>query len=287
MKQGKGIFIKSISLCLLLALCITVLSPETVTEAASKPKKPSFTVVKRTKTTATIKIKKQDKVTGYHVYVRKGKKGKFRLWTFSFTRTFQVKKLKAGSEYYIKIRAYRTSGTSIKKGKFSGAKKIAKYTKPKPTVTPLPTQTPAATEEPGQIATATPAPESPAQDYIKEVLTLVNEERAKEGRSAMVLDDSLNKAAEVRAGEIVEKFSHTRPNGSSCFTVLSELNIGYRTCGENIAAGQRTPKSVMDSWMNSPGHRANIMSAEFGKIGIGFVNSASGYRYYWVQLFTD
>ena len=97
MKQSKSIFFRSITWCLLLALGISALSGSRA-EAASKPKKPSFTVVKRTKTTATIKIKKRDKVTGYHVYVKKGKKGKYRLWRFSFTRNFKLKKLKAGSE---------------------------------------------------------------------------------------------------------------------------------------------------------------------------------------------
>lgn len=268
MKKGKDIFLKSVTLCLLLAFCISALSQATGAEAAAKPKKPSFTVTKRTKTTATIKIKKQDKVTGYHVYVKKGKTGKYRLWTFSFTRTFQIKKLKANSVYYVKIRAYRTNRLSIQKGSFSAVKKIAKYTKPVPKPSPTPTPTPS------------------EENYAQDVLALVNEERAKEGITPLVLDDSLNEAAMVRANELVQSFSHDRPDGSACFTVLNEKGITYHAAGENIAMGQSTPAMVMDSWMNSEGHRNNILSANFGKLGVGFVKSESG-QYYWVQLFTD
>ena len=308
MMQRKAIFVKGIAFCLLLALCVSVLSGSDA-EAASKPKKPSFTVTKRTKTTATIKIKKKDKVTVYHVFVKKGKKGKYRLWTFSFTRTFKIKKLKPGSEYYVKIRACRTKGLSIKKSKFSGAKKIKKYKKPSPKVTPQPTikPSPEPTAEPMPEPTAeptaepsqepglnpSPSPSSNPSDssgqnnYAQEVLKLVNEERAKEGRTPLALDQKLCEAASVRAGEIVSQFSHTRPDGTSCFTILQQNNISYRTCGENIAAGQITPAAVMDSWMHSEGHRANIMSSDFGKLGVGFVKSSQGYQYYWVQMFTD
>lgn len=283
MMQRKAMIVKGVTLCLLLALCISVLSGNDV-EAASAPSKPSFTVTKRTKTTATIKIKKKDKVTGYQVYVKKGKKGKYRLWTFSFTRTFKIKKLKAGSEYYVKIRAYRTRRLSIKKGKFSGAKKIKKYKKAVPT--PQPTVKPSA--EPSVDPSADPSSgPSEQENYAEEVLSLVNAERAKEGLSPLVLDQKLCGAATVRAGEIVEEFSHTRPDGTSCFTALKQADVTYRAAGENIAAGQATPASVMNSWMNSSGHRANIMSSNFGKLGVGFVKVSQGYQYYWVQMFTD
>lgn len=271
MKRGKNAFIKSVTICLLLAFVVSILSGGE-SQAASKPAKPSFTVSKRTKTTATIKIKKKDKVTGYQVYVKKGKKGKYRLWTFSFKRTFKIKKLKAGSEYYVKIRAYRTKRLQIKKGKFSGAKKIKKYKKAKPATSPTPTPTPSATTD---------------KDYAQQVLTLVNSERAKEGLSPLTLDNNLNEVAMTRAREIVQSFSHTRPDGSDCFTALSEKNIKFLTAGENIAAGQQTPAGVMNSWMNSEGHRANILSDKFGKLGVGLVKSTTGYGYYWVQIFTD
>jgi len=281
MMQRKAMIVKGITLCLLLALCLSTLSGNGA-EAASRPGKPSFTVTKRTKTTATIKIKKKGKVTGYHVYVKKGKKGKYRLWTFSFTRTFKIKKLKPGSEYYVKIRAYRTRRFSIKKGKFSGAKKIKKYKKATPKPTPKPTQEPSPSPSPDSSSGT-----SEQEKYAEEVLALVNAERANEGLSPLALDQSLCTVAAIRAGEIVERFEHTRPDGTDCFTALQQANISYGAAGENIAAGQSTPAAVMDSWMNSPGHRANIMSSEFKKLGVGFVKASQGYQYYWVQMFTD
>ena len=92
-------------------------------------------------------------------------------------------------------------------------------------------------------------------------------------------------AAEVRAGELPKKFSHTRPNGSSCFTAVRS-SYGY--IGENIAAGQRSPEEVVESWMNSEGHRKNILNKNFRNLGVGYVNvENSEYGHYWVQLFSD
>lgn len=117
------------------------------------------------------------------------------------------------------------------------------------------------------------------------VLELVNAARAENGKSPLTMNDSLCEAAQLRAEELVRSFSHTRPNGSSCFTALEEAGISYRTTGENIAAGQDTPAAVMNSWMNSEGHRANILNGDFSSIGIGYVTSSSGYGHYWVQMF--
>lgn len=125
------------------------------------------------------------------------------------------------------------------------------------------------------------------RSYAKKVLELVNKERTKAGLGTMVLDDSLCNVANIRAKEITEVFEHTRPNGSSCFTVLKENNISYRAVGENIAAGQSTPEEVMKGWMNSPGHRANILSEDFNKLGVGYVTAGDAYGHYWVQIFSD
>lgn len=122
--------------------------------------------------------------------------------------------------------------------------------------------------------------------YVDEVIRLVNVERKKAGLSELKKNTTLCTAANVRANEIVKLFSHDRPDGTSCFTVLSQYNIDNMTAGENIAAGQRTPEEVVTSWMNSPGHRANILNGSFKEIGIGSVYfSDSDYNYYWVQLF--
>lgn len=118
------------------------------------------------------------------------------------------------------------------------------------------------------------------------VVELVNTERAKQGLSALGASDKLNAVAQLRAQELITQFSHTRPNGSSCVTALNEAGVSYRAAGENIAAGYATPASVMDGWMNSEGHRANILSSRYGKIGVGYVVDDSGYVY-WCQIFTN
>lgn len=125
-------------------------------------------------------------------------------------------------------------------------------------------------------------------EYIKEVVRLVNIEREKNGLAPLKQDSVLCKAADIRAEEIKEVFSHSRPDGSSCFTVLEEFDIRNVYAGENIAAGQPTPAKVVDSWMNSSGHRANILGSNFTKIGVGyFYDKNSYYGSYWVQLFTS
>lgn len=117
------------------------------------------------------------------------------------------------------------------------------------------------------------------------VLAEVNAARAKNGLSALTLDASMNRAAAVRAAELAQSFSHTRPNGSRGLTALNEAGVSYRTAGENIASGQQSAQAVVSAWMNSSGHRANILSASFGRMGVG--QATIGGRTYWVQLFAD
>lgn len=120
--------------------------------------------------------------------------------------------------------------------------------------------------------------------YIEQVVKLVNQERAKEGLGALAVSQPAEAAALVRAKEIESSFSHTRPNGSSFSTALSEQGARYRSSGENIAWGQKSPEQVMEGWMNSPGHRANILNSKFTAIGVGYYRSAAGVNY-WTQLF--
>lgn len=117
------------------------------------------------------------------------------------------------------------------------------------------------------------------------VLAEVNTARAKNGLSALTLDANMNRAAAVRAAELAQSFSHTRPNGSRGLTALNEAGVSYRTAGENIASGQQSAQAVVSAWMNSSGHRANILSALFGRMGVG--QATIGGRTYWVQLFAD
>lgn len=135
-----------------------------------------------------------------------------------------------------------------------------------------------------EVTTEQPATE-PYFDssYASEVLSLVNEQRTSYGLSALSWNDTAASAANVRATEIVGTFSHTRPDGSSCMTAYSG---DYSCIGENIAAGQTNPSLVMTSWMNSEGHKENILNPSFTSLGVAcYVVPGSAYTYYWVQTF--
>ena len=120
--------------------------------------------------------------------------------------------------------------------------------------------------------------------YAAQVVSLVNAERARQGLPALTVSTTVQQAAQTRAEELQTSFSHTRPNGASCFTALTEAGVSYTRAGENIAYGQSSPAAVVQAWMNSSGHRANILSSSFTTIGIGctVVNGTV----YWAQLFT-
>lgn len=127
--------------------------------------------------------------------------------------------------------------------------------------------------------------EESVSSYAQQVVHLVNIERAKEGLNTLTFSQSIGKAAAIRAKEIQTSFSHTRPNGSHFATALKEAGVSYRGTGENIAWGQKTPEEVVKAWMNSPGHRANIMNPNFKNIGVGYELNRNKTPY-WVQLFT-
>ena len=130
------------------------------------------------------------------------------------------------------------------------------------------------------------ASSSEYRDKIERIVELVNEERAKDGVAPVTLNETLTDAAMLRAEEITEQFSHTRPDNTSCFTVLKDYNIGYYACAENIAAGNSTADATMNQWVNSSGHYNNLMNATYTEIGIGVLYAPdSEYGYYWVQLF--
>lgn len=177
--------------------------------------------------------------------------------------------------------------------------------KPVATAAPVATATPVATAKPAlaPVATAKPAPApvatakpvvtpapapsavpavgNNATSYTQQVVALVNKERAAAGLAPVSALDSLNKVAEAKAADMRSNnyFSHTSPTYGSPFDMMSAFGITYKAAGENIAMGQKTPQEVMTAWMNSPGHKANILSANFNYIGVGFDNN------YWVQEF--
>ena len=112
-----------------------------------------------------------------------------------------------------------------------------------------------------------------------------NLQRAQYSIPPLTTFSSLYEASRIRAKELTEVFDHTRPDGRSCFTVLTDNNISYSYAGENAAMGNSLsdPASVVDLWMNSPGHRYNMLSSSFAHIGIGYAQASS--QHHWIQLF--
>lgn len=119
-----------------------------------------------------------------------------------------------------------------------------------------------------------------------EVLKLVNQERAKVGLKALTLSAELTNVATIKAKDMRDKgyFDHTSPTYGSPFDMMKRFGIQYSSAGENIAAGQKTSQEVMNSWLNSSGHRANILNKDYEQLGVGYVEGGS-YGTYWVQMF--
>ncbi len=117
----------------------------------------------------------------------------------------------------------------------------------------------------------------------QEVVRLVNVERAKAGLSPLTIDWELARVAKYKSQDMHDKnyFSHTSPTYGSPFDMMKSFGISYKSAGENIAKGQKTAAQVVNAWMNSSGHRANIMSTSYTHIGVGYV--ADGH--YWTQMF--
>jgi len=126
--------------------------------------------------------------------------------------------------------------------------------------------------------------EAIASEQEWQVLKIVNRERITYGLEPISTFKKIQQAAGVRADEISYYFSHTRPDGTSCFTAVKELGIYYSCAGENIAAGYQSPKAVMTGWMNSDGHRGNILGSGYDHVGIGYATGGS-YGKNWVQDF--
>ncbi|MBQ4316710.1 MAG: SafA/ExsA family spore coat assembly protein [Clostridia bacterium] len=128
-----------------------------------------------------------------------------------------------------------------------------------------------------------PEKDTSVLNYEKEVVRLVNKERASRGLSSLTLDWELSRVARYKSQDMHDKryFSHTSPTYGSPFDMLSDFGIKYRSAGENIAKGQKTPQEVVNAWMNSSGHRANILNKSFTKIGVGYVADGN----YWTQMF--
>lgn len=135
---------------------------------------------------------------------------------------------------------------------------------------------------PGQVLTI-PGTDQSVLDYESEVVRLVNEARAKNGLKPLTQDWELSRVARYKSQDMHDNryFSHTSPVYGSPFQMMKSFGISYRSAGENIAKGQATPQAVVNAWMNSAGHRANILNASFTHIGVGYVADGR----YWTQMF--
>lgn len=161
------------------------------------------------------------------------------------------------------------------------------------TAAPVATTAPAVTSPPVvtiPVQPATTVKPKPVQAAFvtssdQAMLSAVNAERAKVGKNALTMSAALCNCAGVRAKEIATSFSHTRPNGTSCFTVLSDGGVNYTACGENLAKGQTSVTDVMRDWMNSSGHRENILSTSHDYNSFGCACYSVGGVNYWVQEF--
>ena len=138
----------------------------------------------------------------------------------------------------------------------------------------------------------TPAPSTPEisglSEFEAEVVRLVNIERQKAGLQPLQASVELSNVARKKSEDMAKNnyFSHTSPTYGSPFDMMKSFGIKYNTAGENIAKGQLSPQSVVNAWMNSSGHRANILNPSFNKIGVGHYKSSNGTNY-WTQMFTN
>ena len=138
-------------------------------------------------------------------------------------------------------------------------------------------------QTPKQTTTQTQTTESTASAYEREVIRLVNAERAKYGLAALTEDAALTRTARMKSQDMRDNryFDHNSPTYGTPFQLMKSQGIAYRTAGENIAMGYATPEAVVTAWMNSAGHRANILNVSYTRIGVGYVASGN----YWTQHF--
>ncbi len=135
---------------------------------------------------------------------------------------------------------------------------------------------------PGQKVTV-PLEDASVSNFEEEVVRLVNKMRSQNGLNPLTHDWQLSRVARYKSQDMADKgyFSHTSPTYGSPFDMMKSFGISYKAAGENIAKGQKTPEAVVNAWMNSPGHRANILSSSYTRIGVGYVKKGN----IWTQMF--
>lgn len=163
---------------------------------------------------------------------------------------------------------------------------LSKYFEQNAPEKPEESEKPESPEKPDHSGNQNQKPQQNAGTKASQVVNLVNQQRQKAGLSGLKSDSELTRLAQLKAEDMAAKgyFSHTSPTYGSAFDMLKKAGYSYRTAGENIAMGQKTAESVMNGWMNSSGHRANILGSGYTKIGVGYAVNAKGTPY-WVQIF--
>ena len=147
---------------------------------------------------------------------------------------------------------------------------------------PAPPQAQPAPKQPAATQNNAPATGTVSQ-YVQQVIDLTNAQRSKNGLPALKADTQLNSVAQKKSLDMQQKnyFSHTSPTYGSPFDMMRDFGVTYKSAGENIAQGQRTPQEVVNAWMNSEGHRKNILSSNFTHIGVGYEGTGK----HWTQMF--
>ena len=192
-----------------------------------------------------------------------------------------------GISYRTHVQTYGWETKMVSNGAMSGTSGMAKRLEAIQ-IKLVPKNSDTSQFEDGKKAYIKGTPTANYSTQAQEVLAQCNAQRQANGIAALSLDPELTKAANIRAQEIATLFSHTRPDGRKCFTVLDQIGYSYWSAGENIAAGYGNSSAVMNGWMNSPGHRSNILNAGFKRLGVGYVYIPnSEYGYYWVQIFSN
>ncbi|WP_026688992.1 CAP domain-containing protein [Alteribacter aurantiacus] len=138
-------------------------------------------------------------------------------------------------------------------------------------------------QQPSQTSEQT---SSELSEFEQEVVRLTNEERTQRGLPELEIAEDVSDVARDKSADMRDNnyFDHNSPTHGSPFDMMRSYGVDYNAAGENIAAGQQTPEQVVDAWMNSQGHRENILSNNYTEIGVGHVEGGQ-YGHYWTQMF--
>lgn len=182
------------------------------------------------------------------------------------------------------LQNYQIKQPNAQQSKVEAPKEETNTTEQQPTTEQPAAQQPAEQQSPQTEQTnKKEQTSSQLSEYEQQVVDLTNQERTKNGLPALKIDQELSKVAREKSSDMQRNnyFSHTSPTYGSPFDMMKQFGITYKAAGENIAKGQRSPEEVVNAWMNSEGHRKNILSANFTHIGVGYVAEGN----YWTQQF--